>query len=62
MMGNTERSEILFFYYNTRCHAMKVAGLIGGERYIGKMDGYEIWQIENSGFFDQFGFVAVKEG
>lgn len=47
-------------YNKTRCHALKVAGLLGGERYIGKMDGFEIYQIPNNGFFDQFGFVAVE--
>ena len=34
-----ERSEIIFFYNNTRCHALKVESLIGGERYIGELDG-----------------------
>ena len=56
-----ERSEIIFFYNNTRCHALKVESLIGGERYIGELEGYGIWQIDANGFFDQFGFVAVKE-
>lgn len=53
--------EIIFSYNNTRCHALKVEELIGGERYIGEIDGWEIWQIENHGWFDQFGFVAVRK-
>ena len=60
MKKTEERSEIIFLYNNTRCHALKVAGLLGGERYIGKMDGFEIYQIPSNGFFDQFGFVAVQ--
>ena len=55
------KKEIIFFYNNTRCHALKVQALIGGERYIGELDGWEIWQIENHGWFDQFGFVAVEK-
>ena len=53
--------EIIFSYNNTRCHALKVKNLLGGERYIGEMDGFEIWQIPNIGWFDQFGFVAVRK-
>ena len=56
-----ERTEILFYHNNTRCHAMIVKELLGGETYIGKMDGYEIYQIDPHALFDQFGFVAVKE-
>lgn len=55
------RDEIIFSYNNTRCHAAIVESLEGGERYIGKVDDYSIYQIQNNGFFDQFGFVAVKE-
>ena len=53
--------EIIFSYNSTRCHALKVEKLLGGEKYIGEMDGFEIWQIPNNGWFDQFGFVAVKK-
>ena len=60
MKRTEERSEIIFSYNHERCHALKVEGLLGGERYIGKMDGFEIYQIPNHGFFDQFGFVAVE--
>lgn len=57
--------EILFSYNNKRCHAAIVEGmtpdaLIGDERYIGKMDGYEIYQMP-SVWFDQFGFIAIAE-
>lgn len=55
------KEEIIFFYNNTRCHAKIVKQLLDGERYIGEMDGYEIYQIDTNGFFDQFGFVAIKE-
>ena len=55
------KEEIIFSYNNTRCHAKIVEQLLGGERYIGKMDGYEIYQIDTHGFFDHFGFVAIKE-
>ena len=54
-------SEIIFSYNNTRCHALKVKGLSGGEVYIGEMDGFEIYQIDPHALFDQFGFVAVKK-
>ena len=36
-------SEIIFSYNHTRCHALKVKGLLGGEVYIGEMDGFEIY-------------------
>lgn len=55
-----KRKEIIFSYNSTRCHAMIVKELLGDERYIGEMDGYEIWQIKST-LFDQFGFVAVKK-
>ena len=55
------KKEIIFFYNNQRCHALIVQGLLGGEKYIGKMDGFEIYQIPYNGWFDQFGFVAIKE-
>ena len=54
-------NEIIFSYNNTRCHALKVAALLGGETYIGTMDGWEIYQIDKHSLFDQFGFVAIKE-
>ena len=53
--------EIIFSYLNTRCHALAVENLIGNESYIGKIDGYEIYEIDKHGLFNQFGFVAVKE-
>ena len=55
------RPEIIFSYNDTRCHAKKVEALIGDERYIGEMDGYEIWQINTGGLFNQFGFVAIRK-
>jgi hypothetical protein len=39
-------NEIIFSYNKTRCHALKVAALLGGERYIGEMDGWKIYQID----------------
>ena len=54
-------NEIIFSYNNTRCHALKVEGLLGGEKYIGTMNGFEIYQIDGHSLFDQFGFVAIKE-
>lgn len=54
-------NEIIFSYNNTRCHALKVEALLGGEKYIGKMDGWAIYQIDPHALFDQFGFVATKE-
>lgn len=53
-------NEIIFSYNNTRCHAAKVEALKGDERFIGRMDGYEIYQLRGI-WFDQFGFVAIKE-
>lgn len=55
-----ERRELIFSYNNTRCHALIVKELLEDERYIGEMDGFEIWQVRGI-FFDQFGFVAVKK-
>ncbi len=55
-----QKTEIIFFYNNTRCHALIVEALIGGEKYIGEMDGFMIYQIDTNGFFDQFGFVAIE--
>ena len=46
------RNEIIFSYNDTRCHALKVESLLGDERYIGEMDGFEIWQINTGGLFD----------
>ena len=54
-------NEIIFSYNNQRCHATITTALKGNERYIGKMEGYEVYQVVNNGLFDQFGFVAVKE-
>lgn len=56
-----ERKEIIFSHCHTRCHALKVEGLLGGESYIGTVDGWEIYQIDPHALFDQFGFVAVKK-
>lgn len=56
-----ERKEIIFSHCHTRCHALKVEGLLGGESYIGTADGWEIYQIDPHALFDQFGFVAVKK-
>ena len=53
--------EIIFSYNNERCHAKIVKQLLGGERHIGSMNGYEIYQIDTNGLFNLFGFVAVKE-
>lgn len=55
-----ESKEIIFSYNNVRCHAAVIRKLDGSERFIGRMDGYEIYQIKSI-FFDQFGFVAIKE-
>jgi hypothetical protein len=55
------RNEIIFSYNNTRCHALKVAKLLGGEKYIGEMNGWEIYQIASHALFDQFGFVAIEK-
>lgn len=53
--------EIIFSYNNTRCHALKVESLLGGESYIGMVDGWEIYQIDPHALFDQFGFVAIEK-
>lgn len=53
-------NEIIFSYNNERCHATVVESLLGGETYIGKMNGYEIYQIDCHALFDQFGFVAIE--
>lgn len=53
-------NEIIFSYNNERCHATIVESLLGGETYIGKMNGYEIYQIDCHALFDQFGFVAIE--
>lgn len=55
-----ERREIIFTHNETRCHAMIVKELHGDERFIGEIDGYEVWQIKTT-LFDQFGFVAIKK-
>lgn len=55
------RTEIIFSYNNTRCHAAIVESLLGGETYIGEMDGFEIYEIDRHASFDQFGFVAIKK-
>ena len=52
-------NEIIFSCNNQRCHAKTVTELSGKERFIGKLDGYEIYRLPGV-FFDQFGFVAVK--
>lgn len=52
-------NEIIFSCNNQRCHAKIVTGLNGNERFIGKIDGYEIYRLPGI-FFNQFGFVAVK--
>ena len=39
---------------------MIVKELHGDERFIGEIDGYEVWQIKTT-LFDQFGFVAIKK-
>ena len=54
-------NEIIFYYNKTRCHALKVERLLGGESYIGEVEGWEIYQIDPHALFDQFGFVAIKE-
>ena len=54
-------NEIIFLYNKHRCHATKVESLLGGEKYIGEVDGWEIYQIANHILFDQFGFVAIKK-
>ena len=54
-------NEIIFSYNKTRCHALKVKSLLGGEKYIGEMDGFEIYQIDPHALFDQFGVVAVEK-
>jgi len=53
--------EIIFFYNKTRCHALKVESLLGGENYIGEVEGWEIYQIDPHALFDQFGFVAIRK-
>ena len=50
--------EVIFTYEDERCHATIVDSIKGTERYIGDVDGYEIYQV--SAMFDQFGFVAVE--
>ena len=52
------KKEVIFSYNNTRCHAKVVDNLLGGEKYIGSMDGFDVYQIDSI-FFDQFGFVAI---
>lgn len=54
-------NEIIFFYNKTRCHALKVESLLGGESYIGEVEGWEIYQIDPHALFDQFGFVAIRK-
>lgn len=56
-----EKQELIFSYNGKRCHAKVVGQLLGGETFIGKMDGYSIYEIDCHALFDQFGFVAVKE-
>ena len=54
-------NEIIFSYNKTRCHALKVESLLGGESYIGEVEGWEIYQIVPHALFDQFGFVAIRK-
>ena len=55
------KDGIISSFNSTRCHALIVKVLIGGERYIGKFDGFEIWKIENHDWLNRFGFVVVKK-
>lgn len=52
--------EIIFSYFGERCHAKVVDAKPGcARKYIGCMDGYEIY---NTGIlFDPFGFVAIRK-
>lgn len=52
--------ELIFSYNNARCHATIVESLVGNERFIGRMNGYEVYRLPGI-MFDQFGFVAIKE-
>ena len=59
-----EFESITFYHCKKRCHAMIVKQLIGKEKYIGHLDGYNIYEMdeETKGIlFDQWGFVAIKE-
>ncbi len=51
--------ELIFSYNHERCHAVIVESLPDNTRYIGEMDGYEIYQIKTV-WFDQFGFMAIR--
>lgn len=65
-------NEILFSYNNTRCHATKVTkelvesnadmsnAIKNPNRYIGELNGYDIYSF--TVLFNQFGFFAVKKG
>lgn len=54
------KKYITFLYNKTRCHALIVEKLLGGEELIGEMDGYRIYEIDKHALFDQYGFVATK--
>jgi hypothetical protein len=54
--------EIIFSYMHQRCHALKVKELPEKSRYIGELDGYEIYEVDiENPIFEQFAFIAVKK-
>lgn len=62
--GNAPTTKT-FSYNKQRCHATIIPGmtkqhLMGDEKHIGEMDGYDIYQIP-SATFDQHGFIGIKK-
>ena len=63
--GGMQMKTKTFSYNKQRCHAtiipgMKKEHLMGDEKHIGEMDGYDIYQIP-SATFDQHGFIGIKK-
>ncbi len=56
-----DKKELVFLYHDERCHAIIVRKLFGDETFIGRLDGYKIYEIDPHALFDQWGFVAIKE-
>lgn len=64
--GGNQPGTKTFSYNNKRCHATIIPGmtkdhLMGDEKLVGEMDGYDIYQLPSNGFFDQHGFIGIKK-
>jgi len=56
----SKKTELVFSYNRQRCHAEVVDRLNGGEKFIGSIEGWSIYQIPST-MFSVFGFIAIRE-